>query len=221
DEDDEGDEVMKVTISNFPSTFLALNNHLKIRVVDNDFTTADFGTPINPTFDMVESTQPDGYYDSLNGLANSELRQAIQDIIAEEGVVRAQTYSDIIDILKTADQNPEHSNEVWLVYSEKGRPKLDYQYGSENLGTWNREHTYPRSRAGYYSTKLDQQRDGKASVWNTHADSLRHGNSDAHALRVADSQENSRRNNLHCGQDNGPKGTLGKFKGDVGGGVFY
>ena len=221
DDDDEGDEVMKVTISGFPPTFLALNNHLEIRVVDNDFTTAAFGTPINPTFGIVNSSQPNGYYDSLDGLADADLKQAIQDIISEEGVVRAQTYADVIDILKEADQNPEHSNEVWLVYQETGRPKLDFQLTSESLNKWNREHTYPRSRGRFYSIDLDEIFDGKDVYWNTNADSLRHGNSDAHAIRAADSRENSRRSNLHYGQYNGPKGTLGKFKGDVARGVFY
>ncbi|MGC1633087.1 MAG: endonuclease, partial [Gelidibacter sp.] len=221
DADDEGDEIMKVTVSGFPPTFLVLNNHQLIGIVDNDFTRADFGTPINPTFGRVNSTQPHGYYDNLEGLADVALRQALQDIVAEEGVVRAQTYAEIVEILKEADQNPEHSNEVWLVYMEKGRSKLDYQYGSENLDTWNREHTYPRSRAGYYSINLDEVFDGKEIFWNTNADSLRHGNSDAHALRVVDSRENSRRNDLHYGQYKGPVGGLGKFKGDVARGVFY
>ena len=221
DDDDEGDEIMKVTVSGFPTTFMVLNNHQFIRVIDNDFTMADFGSPINPTFGKVHSTQPNDYYNNLDGLAGNELKQAMQGIVAEEGVVRAQTYAEIVEILKEADQNPEHSNEVWLVYLEKGRSKLDYQYGSENLGTWNREHTYPRSRAGYYSINLDEVFDGKDIFWNTNADSLRHGNSDAHALRVADSRENSRRNNLHYGQYNGPTATSGKFKGDVARGVFY
>ena len=57
--------------------------------------------------------------------------------------------------------------------------------------------------------------------WNTTADSLRHGNSDAHALRAADGRENSSRGNQHYGQYNGPSGTLGKFKGDVARSVFY
>lgn len=221
DDEDEGDEIMKVTVSGFPSTFLALNNHLEIRIVDNDFTTAAFGTPINPTFGMVKSTQPSNYYDSLDGLADSDLKQAIQEIIAKEGVVRAQTYADVIDILKEADQNPEHSNQVWLVYTEIGRPKLDFQTTSESLNKWNREHTYPRSRGQFYSIDLDEIFDGKEIYWNTNADSLRHGNSDAHALRAADSRENTRRSNLHYGQYKGPKGTLGKFRGDVARGVFY
>ncbi|MEZ4792773.1 MAG: endonuclease [Gelidibacter sp.] len=218
---DEGDEEMVIRLSGLPPTFSAINNNLRIRVVDNDFAVAPFGTPINPTYGVVASTQPDGYYDSLDGLSDTALRQAIQDIIAEEGVVRAQTYTDIIDILKEADQNPENSNQVWLVYKEIGRAKLDYQTGSVSTGKWNREHTYPRSRGGFFSIDLDDIADGKDVYWNTTADSLRHGNSDAHALRAADGPENSSRGNQHYGQYNGPMGTLGGFKGDVARSVLY
>ncbi|MGJ8592865.1 MAG: endonuclease [Aquaticitalea sp.] len=218
---DEGDEVMTIRLTGFPPTFSSLNNNLRIRVVDNDFTVASYGTPINPTYGLVASTEPNEYYESLDGLADTALRQAIQEIIAEEGVVRAQTYTDIIDILKEADQNPLNSNEVWLVYKEIGRPKLDFQTTSVSTGKWNREHTYPRSRGNFFSINLDDIADGKEIFWNTTADSLRHGNSDAHALRAADGPENSSRNNQHYGQYNGPEGTLGGFKGDVARSVLY
>lgn len=218
---DEGDEEMIIKLSGLPPSFVSLNNNLRIRAVDNDFQVAAFGTPINPTYGVVASAQPNGYYDPLNGLSGSNLKQAMQDIIAEEGVVRAQTYTDIIDILKEADQNPANSNQVWLVYKEIGRAKLDYQTTSNSIGKWNREHTYPRSRGGFNSIDLDDIADGKNVFWNTTADSLRHGNSDAHALRAADGPENSSRGNQHYGQYNGPSGTLGKFKGDVARSVFY
>jgi hypothetical protein len=158
----------------------------------------------------------------LDGLSDSALRQALQDIIAEEGVVRTQTYADVVNILKEADQNPANSNQVWLVYSEEGRAKLDYQTSSDNSGKWNREHTYPRSRGGFDSLEdLDDVADGKDIFWNTTADSLRHGNSDAHALRAADAIENSIRNNQHYGQYTGPSGTLESFYGDVARSVLY
>jgi len=218
---DEGDEELVMKLSGLPTEFNSLNNNLRIRVVDNDFKVALFGTPINPTYGLVESTKPTSYYDNLNGKSGSELKQVIQNIIAEEGVVRAQTYADIIDILKEADQNPANSNQVWLVYKEMGRAKLDYQTTSNSIGKWNREHTFPRSRGGFNSIKLDDIADGKNIFWNTTADSLRHGNSDAHALRAVDGPENSSRNNQFYGQYNGPAGTLGKFKGDVARSVFY
>ena len=218
---DEGDEEMLIKLSGLTAPNYSLNNNLRIRVVDNDFQVATFGTPINPTFGTVTSTKPDGYYNTLDNKSASILKQAIQDIIAEEGVVRAQTYADIIDILKEADQNPANSNQVWLVYKEIGRPKLDYQITSVSTGKWNREHTFPRSRGGFNSIKMDEIADGKETFWNTTADSLRHGNSDAHALRAADGPENSSRGNQFYGQYNGPSGTLGKFKGDVARSIFY
>lgn len=221
DDLDEGDEVMKISITGIPPTYLAINNNLQIRIVDNDFTVAPFGTPINPTYGAVESTQPDGYYDTLDGLADAALRQAIQDIVAEEGVVRAQTYNDVIEILKEADENPANSNQVWLVYLEQGRAKLDFQTTSNSTGKWNREHTFPRSRGGFNSIEADDEINGIDVFWNTNADSLRHGNSDAHALRAVDGPENSSRGNQFYGEYNGPTGTLGGFKGDVARSIFY
>lgn len=221
DPHDEGDEVIKISFVSLPSGFLKLNNNIKIRAVDNDFTVAAWGTPINPTYGLVTSTQPNNYYDSLDGLSSGNLRQALQDIIADPNSVRAQTYADVIDILKEADQNPEHSNQVWLVYLELGRAKLDYQTTSNNFGTWNREHTFPRSRGGFDSIDADDIADGKDIFWTTKADSLRHANSDAHAIRAADGPENSLRGNQFYGEYNGPIGTLGGFKGDVARSVFY
>ena len=218
---DEGDEVAIIRFVNLPQQILALNNNVRIRIVDNDFEIAPFGIPTNPTFGIVASTQPIGYYNNIDAKSDEELKQALQDIIADPNVVRAQTYTDIIDILNEADQNPANSNQVWLVYTEEGRAKLDFQTTSDNDGKWNREHTFPRSRAGYNSIAEDGSRDGINIFWPTSADSLRHGNSDAHALRSADGQENGVRNNRHYGEYVGPTGTLGSFRGDVARGVLY
>ena len=218
---DEGDEVAKISFTSLPEGFLALNNQVKIRIVDNDFTVAPFGTPLNPTFGVVSSTAPAGYYDSAIGLSGEALKQALQDIIADESIVRAQTYADVTDILKDADQNPDNSNQVWLVYTEQGRPKLDFQTTADNTGTWNREHTFPRSRGGFYSKDEDEDADGIDIFWTTNADSLRHGNSDAHHIRAVDGPENSLRGNQHYGEYNGPAGNAGSFKGDVARGVLY
>ncbi len=221
DTDDEGDEVIQVKFLDLTEPIVASNNFIEIRVVDDDFTTAIWGTPVNPTFGLVTSTHPNGYYDGLNGLADVALRQELQDIITDPATVRAQTYADVIDILKEADQNPDNSNQVWLVYSEEGRPKLDFQTGSSNVGKWNREHTFPRSRGGFDDIEDDQIADGIDIFWSTKADSLRHANSDAHALRAADASENSSRGNQHYGEYIGPSGTLGSFRGDVARSVLF
>ncbi|WP_179374332.1 endonuclease [Winogradskyella wichelsiae] len=221
DADDEGDEVLKIRFLDLVEPAIANNGDIEIRVVDNDFTVAAWGTPLDPTYGIVESTQPNGYYNNLDGLADVELRQALQDIIADPSIVRAQTYADVIDILNEADENPENSNEIWLVYLEEGRAKLDIQTNSLSTGKWNREHTFPRSRGGFDSIEADEIADGIDVYWTTKADSLRHGNSDVHALRAADGPENSSRNNRFYGEYNGPADTAGKFKGDVARSVFY
>lgn len=218
---DEGDEIMKLRLSTLPSIYLPLNNNVEIRIVDNDFRVADFGTPINPTYGKVKGTFAADYYDSLNGLSDENLRNALQNIIANPNLVRAQTYNDLIALLSEADQNPENSNQVWLVYLEKGRAKLDFQISSDNANTWNREHTWPRSRGGFNSIEADETTDGPNVFWPTNADSTRHANSDAHAIRAVDGPENSSRGNQFYGEYNGPAGTLGKFKGDVARGIFY
>jgi hypothetical protein len=217
----EGDDEMLIKFSNLPSPNIANNNFIKIRAVDNDFIVESYGTPVNPTYGLVSSTQPNGYYDPIDGLSGAGLRDALQGIIADPAIVRAQTYSDVISILKDADVNPENSNQVWLVYTEQSRAKLDIQTTGSNFGKWNREHTFPRSRGGFNDIEGDEIADGIDNFWATKADSLRHANSDAHALRAADGPENSARSNQHYGQYNGPAGTLGSFKGDVARSVLF
>ena len=170
---------------------------------------------------IVTGTQPENYYETLNGLSGPELRQALQNIIANPSVVRAQTYADLVDMLKEADQNPLNSNQVWLVYTERGRSKIDFQTTSANTGVWNREHAFPRSRGGFGSISLDSLADGRDVFWPTNADSLRHANSDAHAIRAEDAAENSNRGNRFYGQYSGPAGNMGSFKGDMARSVLY
>lgn len=136
-------------------------------------------------------------------------------------MVRAQTYADIVDMLKEADQNPENSNQVWLVYLEIGRAKIDYQTVSSSVGLWNREHTFPRSRAGYNSIEADETADGRnvygprmpihyAMVTPMVMDFVQ-----PTALKIVHVMTNI------TDSTNGPVGTLGGFKGDVARSVFY
>jgi hypothetical protein len=219
---DEGDETLKIKIGTIPSQYKRLNDNIGIRVIDNDFTVASYGTPLNPTFGVVSSTAPMGYYDALEGLSGAALKQAVQDIIANPAVVHAHNYGDITDILKIADQNPLNSNEVWLMYVEQPRSKLEFQDTGINTGKWNREHIYPQSRGGY-SSGTSSTPDG-INVWlPTNADDILAGHADAHHLRAEDGAENSLRSNKDYGLTgyDGPSGTMGSWKGDVARSVFY
>jgi hypothetical protein len=222
DTEDEGDEVLRIKFGTLPAGYVRMNDFIEIRVIDNDYTTSTWGTPLNPTYGVVASTAPAGYYSSLEGLSGAALKQGIQNIIANPVVVRAHNYGDIVDILKKADQNPLNSNQVWMMYVEAPRAKLDFQTGSSNVGTWNREHIYPQSRGGF-SNGTSSTPDG-INVWlPTNADDINAAHADAHHLRAEDGPENSSRNNRDYGGTdyNGPVGNQGSWKGDVARALFY
>lgn len=218
----DGDEEMIIRIGAVPSDYIILNNNNVVRVNDVNFSTLPFGTPANPTYGNVTSTAPAGYYASLEGKSGTVLKQAVQDIIANPNVVRAHTYGDIINILKTADQNPLNSNQVWLIYTEQPRSKIDYQTGNSIIGKWNREHIYCQSR-GNYGDLYNLPPDG-INVWSaTGPNDIGAGLSDAHHLRAVDGQENSSRNNKNYGTEyNGPTANpTSSWKGDVARACFY
>lgn len=218
----EGDEQLIIHIPALPSGYVRMNDNIGVYVIDNDFSTSSWGTPLSPTYGQVSSTAPAGYYDSLNGKSGAQLKQAIQDIIANPAVVRAQNYGDVTDILKAADQNPMNHNQVWLMYVEQPRAKYRFQSTASNVGSWNREHIYPQSRGGF-SNGTSSSADG-IDVWaSTNADDLAAGHGDAHHIRAEDGPENSSRNNRDYGLNdyNGPAGNQSSWKGDVARSLFY
>ena len=217
----EGDETAKIKIGAIPTSFNKLNDNVEIRIIDNDYTIDPWGPPTQPTYGIVSSTAPLGYYNSINGLSGSALKLALQNIIADSTVVRAHNYGDMIEILKEADHNPKNGNQVCLMYVETPRAKYDFQTTGTGTGKWNREHIYPQSRGGYSNGTSDIP-DGMNVYLPTNANDLMAGHADAHHIRAEDATENSTRNNKDYGQDyNGPNGNQGSWKGDVARAVFY
>ena len=223
---DEGDEEMKFVFQSLPVGYVAYNNNTIFRVYDANFATDPWGTPLNPTYNVVTPTIPPGYYDSLEGLSGTALKQAVQNIIANPAVVRLHSYADIWEILRTSDRNPLNNNQVWCIYTEVPFSKLDQQNTSSIVGKWNREHIFCQSRGGFEVANGDTA-DG-ISVWtNTSAATTVDGVSDAHHIRAVSGQENSSRNNKNYGLVNtstvyaGPAGTQGSWRGDVARALFY
>lgn len=221
DTSDEGDEEMLIDIQSVPAEYVINNDNIIIRIYDNDYVVQSYGKPTTPTYGLVTSTAPFGYYSSLEGLSGNALKQAVQDIIANPSVVRAHNYGDIYEILRSADVNPENSNQVMEMYMERPIAKLDQQVGASNIGVWNREHIWPQSRGGF-SDGTSSTPDG-ISVWlPTNANDILAGHADAHHIRVEDGAENSLRSNRDYGSDyNGPSGNIGSWKGDVSRALFY
>ena len=218
----DGDKDLKITANTLPSGYSLYNNNMIIRVNDVNFTVLPFGKPSKPTYGMVTSTAPSGYYSSLEGLSGNALKQAIQNIIANPAIVRAHTYGDVIDILKKADQNPENNNQVFLIYTEEPRSKNDYQVGNSIIGKWNREHIYCQSR-GNYGSLYNLPPSGINNYTLSGPNDIGAGLSDAHHIRAVDGQENTTRGNKNYGSSyyNGPTGNLGTWKGDVARACFY
>jgi hypothetical protein len=219
---DEGDEVLKISFGSLPFGYNRLNDNIQIRVVDNDFSTDPWGTPLQPTYGIVSSTAPVGYYNALHGLSGSALKQALQDIIADSLTVRAHCYGDITSILMQADRNPENNNQIWQMYVESPRAKLDFQTTGSGTGTWNREHIYPQSRGGFSNGTSDTA-DGITIYLPTNANDILAGHADAHHIHAEDANENSTRNNKDYGGTdyNGPSGSQHSWRGDVARALFY
>ncbi len=223
---EEGDEEFILFISGLPTNVVSSNNSIVRRVADTDFQVLNFGTPLAPTYNIVSSTAPAGYYASLEGLSGVALKQAVQNIIANPSVVRLHSYADIWEILKTSDQNPLNSGQIWEIYLEQPMSKIDQQLGSSSIGKWNREHIFCQSRGGFVVADIDLP-DG-IGVWTTtSAAATVDGVSDAHHIRAVNGQENSSRNNKNYGNVNtatvyaGATGSQGSWRGDVARACFY
>jgi hypothetical protein len=217
----EGDETMKMVLGIVPSNYSVLTNNVEVRIHDNDYLVKPWGTPLNPTYGLCTSTKPVGYYDSLDGLSGIALKQAVQNIIANPLVVREHTYADVFEMLLDTDVNPENDGQVWLMYVEQPRSKIDIQTGSSGVGKWNREHIYCQSRGNFLLDNL-LPNDG-INFWTaTDANDITAGGADGHHIRAEDGPENSSRNNRNYGVDyNGPTGNAGSWHGDVARAVFY
>lgn len=220
----EGDENMKITLGVVPSDYVILNNNISIRIHDINFIVRPWGTPIHPTHGLCISTAPVGYYSTLEGKSGLALKQAIQDIISNPNLVRVQNYGDAYAVLKDADQNPENSGQVWMIYDEQPISKIDYQTDNSIIGKWNREHVYCQSRLGIPSTFTPNGTSDGINIWRptTGLNDIEASHDDTHHIRAVGGQENSSRNNRNYGVDyNGPAGSLGSWHGDVARSVFY
>jgi hypothetical protein len=217
----EDDEVLNIYVASVPNGYMMNRNNVKVRVHDANFIVQPWGTPLSPTFGIVSSTAPAGYYSTINSLSGSTLKQALQDIIANPNVVHAHNYGDVETILKVCDVNPLNSSQVWLMYVEQPRSKLDYQTSNYNIGVWNREHIYPQSRGGFQDGTFSTA-DGINFWLPTSANDLLAGHGDAHHIRAEDGSENSFRSNKNYGTEyNGPTGSQGSWHGDVARALFY
>ncbi len=116
---------------------------------------------------------PDGYYDSAEGLSGEALKSALHEII-DDHIEFPYTSSgtDVWDILKESDQDPNNPDNVILFYTGWSvNGDMEYDNGSG----WNREHVWAKSH-GDFGTSMGP-------------------GTDAHQLRPSDISVNSARGN--------------------------
>ncbi|NOZ35666.1 MAG: T9SS type A sorting domain-containing protein [Chlorobi bacterium] len=115
---------------------------------------------------------PAGYYDSANGLSGAALKAALNNIISGQTVYPyTSTGTDVWDILKETDKDPNNPDNVILLYTGWSvNAAQEYNSGSG----WSREHCWPKS----HGFPLEEQP----------------AYTDCHHLRPADISVNSARN---------------------------
>ena len=123
---------------------------------------------------LILSAQiPTGYYDSALGLADGDLKYALNQIIDNHTEFSYTSSSiDVWDILKETDRDPNNSDNVILIYSGIS---INAAQEYNNADGWTREHVWAKSRGDFGTTT------GPGT--------------DVHALRPLDNTTNTTRNN--------------------------
>ena len=105
---------------------------------------------------------PLGYYDSIDGLTGDELKTELNNIIiGHTEFPYTSTATDVWDILREADEDPDNPDNIIGIYTGLSIPK-DCQdttyppdfcemeaYEETKTVEWNREHVWSKSRGGF------------------------------------------------------------------------
>ena len=89
--------------------------------------------------------QPSNYYATCYGLEGEELKEELHNIIKDH---TAFSYTTTKSILRDADEDPNNSANIILVYSGNSIDKFDFASNFEP-DFWNREHVWPKSHGDF------------------------------------------------------------------------
>ena len=93
---------------------------------------------------------PSGYYDSASGLDDAALKSALNDIIdGHTEFPYTSTGTDVWDILKVSDRDPNNSSNVICVYT---RYSIDAAQEYNSGDGWSREHVWAKSHGDFGTT---------------------------------------------------------------------
>lgn len=120
------------------------------------------------------------YYNGTNGLEGDDLKAALYEIIRNHTELE---YGTIKNVIRQADEDPNDSGNVILMYTGNSIGKFDFASdpsNPQNFDFWNREHVWAKSHGDFGP-------DGNYGE--------RGANTDAHHLRPVDMTVNSSRSN--------------------------
>ncbi|MBC8374583.1 MAG: endonuclease [FCB group bacterium] len=166
---------------------------------------------------LILAQIPAGYYDATEALSGAELKTVLHDIISDHvKYPYTSTSTDVWDILKETDEDPNNSDNVILIYTGRSQAKTENSGESNTTGSnrWNREHIWSKSHG--FPEEIDT------------------AYTDIHHLRPADESVNSSRSNLdfdnggeahveanECSYDSDSWEPRDAVKGDVARMMFY
>ena len=166
---------------------------------------------------LLSAQIPAGYYDPAQDLSGSELKSELHNIISDHiKYPYTSSSTDVWDILKETDEDPNNSDNVILLYTGRSQAKTENSGESSTTGSnrWNREHVWSKSHG--FPDEIDT------------------AYTDIHHLRPADESVNSSRSNLdfdnggtthveatECSYDSDSWEPRDAVKGDVARMMFY
>ncbi len=127
---------------------------------------------------------PNGYYDSLANKNGEELILELQKILTR---MTAISYGAVREALEKTDEDPEKPGYVLGMYD-----RIHYVNKWTGGDPWNREHVWPNSKLGVPRVKTSEKNQA----------------SDLHNLRACEKNINSKRNNHHYVDGQGPTGVF-------------
>ena len=194
--DDNRDFTCEVEVVGTIDTTTAGNQTITFRAVDLAGNIAE----VTVTIEIIEGLDttmyvPLGYYDDASGLTGEALKNTLNDIITSHTEYPyTDDDTDVWDMLRAADEDPDNADNVIMFYSGFSWPKdcQDTTYppdycsqvidGEDTQVEWNREHIWSKSHGDF------DYEDGSSSY-------AEGAHTDGHHLVAAERRMNSTKNN--------------------------
>ena len=161
--EDDVDETCTVIIIGTFDTSIVGEQSVTLKATDS----AGNETTYLYNYEIVENVDgsmyiPLGYYDGISGLTGDALKDALNSIISDHTEYPyTSTATDVWDILREADEDPDNPDNIIAFYTGLSIPKdcqdtiyppdfCDMEaYGEEKTVEWNREHVWSKSRGDF------------------------------------------------------------------------